>query len=191
MARKQITKLCARCGHQFSRAHPETRFCSVACQAANRRIDPTIRFWSKVRKLEGENACWEWTGGKLANGYGGIRVSGDYVRAHRFSWELHNGPIPHVSTYHGMCVCHRCDNRRCVNPSHLFLGTNAENSLDMVRKGRKVILRGASNPFAKLTNEDVLSIRSSRKSLRQLSMEFSTTETNISSIRNRKTWAHL
>jgi HNH endonuclease len=86
------------------------------------------RFWGRVDK-SGE--CWEWTGSLGSHGYGEFGVAGDRVLAHRYSYELASGPIPD-----GLYVCHHCDNRRCVRPDHLFLGTARDNALDMVRKGR-------------------------------------------------------
>jgi hypothetical protein len=87
------------------------------------------RFWSKVDK-SGE--CWVWTAKALCeNGYGRFYVGKKPLRAHRYSWELANGPITD-----GLFVCHRCDNPPCVNPAHLFLGTHQDNMQDMVAKGR-------------------------------------------------------
>lgn len=91
--------------------------------------DPIPRFWARIEKT---TTCWVWTGTRSkSGGYGILSVNGKYVRAHRFSFELHKAPIgPNME------ACHTCDNPPCVNPDHLFEGTHRDNMLDMKRKQR-------------------------------------------------------
>ena len=86
------------------------------------------RFWDKVEKTDG---CWNWKANK-ANGYGHFSLYGKKIKAHRYSWIMKYGEIPA-----GMLICHHCDNKACVNPDHLFIGTQSDNLKDCVRKGRK------------------------------------------------------
>jgi hypothetical protein len=122
---------------------------------------PEERFWSKVNKLGSwpENRwlgrCWEWTASTNPKGYGQFQTGTGCVLAHRFSWKLKHGSLPKWPK----CLMHRCDNSACVRPSHLKVGTRADNNADMDRKGRRG-LGGFAIP--KLTDEQVAYIRSQR-----------------------------
>lgn len=114
--------------------------------------------------------------------------------AHRISWELANGPLPL-----GVCVLHRCDNRACVNPSHLFLGTVADNNADMATKGRGrnggLAFPGEANPAARLTAEIVVAIRAAYAAgdvtMIDLAAKYGVARKTVSKIVHRQTWQHL
>lgn len=93
------------------------------------------RFWKYVYKSNHES-CWNWIGAKLPTGYGVLSYQDNgktrRINAHRLSYIIHVGEIPHA-----LCICHHCDNPSCVNPNHLFLGTHRDNVMDMIRKGRR------------------------------------------------------
>jgi len=116
------------------------------------RLNDSNSFLSKVKKA-GITECWEWLGGKHRIGYGNFYINCTKYQAHRYAWILENGKIPD-----GLCVLHKCDNRGCCNPAHLFLGTQKDNIADMVAKGRH---RGASNNKnnAKINSEKARIIR--------------------------------
>lgn len=141
-----------------------------------------------------ENGCRIWTGGSFKkSGYGRICEGGDKgktIYAHRLSWTIHYGDIPS-----GLCVLHRCDVRMCVNPDHLFLGTNAENMADKVAKGRQSRQSGESNPSAKLTKGDVEEIRrrysSGLISQETLAEYFGVSQTLIGMIVRERIWKNV
>ena len=148
----------------------------------------TERFWSKVDGND-PNECWNWTAGKQANGYGAFVYAGKTRYAHRFSWLLHFGTIPE-----GMFVCHHCDNPGCVNPKHLFLGTQTDNMQDAITKGR--IGRGEKHRNSKLTEVQVLAIRAEyqyhgKNKARVLAKKHGVTTTTINRVVTRKTWKHI
>lgn len=95
------------------------------------------RFWSKVDK-KNEDECWNWIGAGRGNGYGAFKLNRKVIDAHRLSYELKNGVINNSKLY----VCHKCDNKSCVNPNHLFLGTHSDNMKDAYNKGRVIVPEG-------------------------------------------------
>lgn len=146
------------------------------------------KLWSRVNKSPG---CWLWTArSKTTSGYGKIKHDGVTMMAHRVSWELVNGPVPT-----GLCVLHDCpggDNPLCVNPAHLWLGTQSENTKDRHRKQRDA--RGERQWKAKLTDIDIIAIRSARsagETTVSLAKRFGVAQPNISDICLRYTWRHV
>lgn len=117
-------------------------------------IPVEFRFWMKV-DIQGDFECWLWMGKTDIHGRGRIgrgRRGSGYIRTHRFSWEIHYGPIPDK-----LLICHTCDNPRCVNPRHLFCGTRKDNSEDMVRKKRQI--NGSRHGGSKLTEKFVAKLK--------------------------------
>jgi len=143
-------------------------------------------FWTKV-DIPSLIDCWIWTGALTSSGYGHFRLDGRDCLAHRYCFQSLFGEIPE-----GMQVLHKCDNPRCVNPSHLFLGTHEDNMRDMVNKGRSA-RGGERHNGCKLSRADVILIRSlsTKFSPIQLASMFPVTRATISRILRRETWKHL
>ena len=112
-------------------------------------------FWDKVdiSPLH-PDGCWEWNAGRSTTGYGRFAVGARYIKAHRAAYRLTHGTISGKAY-----VLHRCDNRLCVAPHHLYLGTHSDNMVDMHSRGRACDYRGALNPRAKLSGPDVAALR--------------------------------
>lgn len=157
-------------------------------------MDDTLaaRFSAKVDTSAGPNACWPWIASRGTGGYGQIFQAGRPIGAHRVAYELHAGrAVPP-----GLFVLHRCDNRPCCNPAHLFLGTQADNIADMDRKGRgrRPSVRGERAGLAKLTDEQVMELRALYAAgARQvdLAARFGVRQSTVSSIVRRATWSHI
>lgn len=144
------------------------------------------RFWSAVKKTE---HCWEWTGYTGSTGYGSIKRDGRLLSAHRVSWEIHYGPIPA-----GLWALHRSDNRCCVRPDHLFLGTPADNHADMDAKGRRGVVFGEGCYNAKLSNLKVLAARqllSAGISQSVIAAKLDVCQNTISKINLGLSWKHV
>lgn len=161
---------------------------------SRKRTSLEARFWPKVDR-RGPDECWPWKASTNPDGYGWIRRIADGLMdlAHRVSWELNRGKIPS-----GMYVLHSCDNPPCVNPGHLWLGTQVDNMADMTRKGRKIGIvgpHGEAHAFAKVTAEQVREIRriyaEGEISQKALGERYGLTQSPTSQIIRHETWKHV
>lgn len=145
------------------------------------------RFWPKVQQ-GAPTECWEWQASLDTGGYGhiGAGPGRPLKRAHRVAYELTHGEIPP-----GLVVCHRCDNRRCCNPAHLFLGRQRDNIVDMISKGRRQEPVGVANPRAKLTEQQVKAIRADRRPRREILAEYGISGSTYHALMHRQTWSHV
>lgn len=195
------TRACLYCAKDFTfpTCHLNSRnprFCGNACHyAAMPRVvvgsrvftpDQIMRFENKFMP-EPMSGCWLWFGSHNKKGYGSVNLNMVREEAHRVAWRIYRGPIGE-----GMSVLHRCDNPACVNPDHLFLGTQTDNMRDCSQKGRVKIphYRGEKNSFAKLTDDLVRKIRSGG-SLNWWSKRLGISATTIANARSGKTWGHV
>ena len=181
---------CDQCSEPYGGYGP--RFCSTECWYTWVKEQPpeplASRFWAKV-EIKGLLDCWLWTGCKHSDGYGHIRDGRKVMSAHRIAWELVYGSIPT-----GQYICHHCDVPACVNPNHLFIGSQKDNMDDMNAKGRGNYLKGEQNGFSKLTEENVLAIRSlGKQDLKHadIAKRFSIQRSQVSAIMTRRAWKHI
>lgn len=194
---KSEAKKCLFCGAEFYRDKrctwkhwDKAKFCSRTCAGQYGGAISTSKmpskpdyFWAKVEK-RGELECWDWTGSKDRHGYGMFPYKGKMQRASRYALELSGVVIPH-----GHYACHTCDNPSCVNPSHIYAGTPKDNSADKINRKRQPL--GSMCTSAKLTEQQVLSIRSDGRRKEILAMEYGVSPGNIKLILSRKTWRHI
>jgi hypothetical protein len=177
---------CKRCGGRLTGRRNRV-YCSRECQEKRGVSDPVSRFWAKVQKTD---TCWLWMGHLNEDGYGkfGVKSSESYL-AHRYSYQLAFGA---ASQY----VLHTCDNPACVNPDHLFTGSQADNMRDASAKGRLAGRSiGEKHPRAKLTAGMVREIRAQHQSGTvsgaDMARRYGVTKEAIYAVLQRKTWGHL
>lgn len=192
---KIIPAICIQCRKDFLTCKSvinadKGKFCSLSCSITHRNIHSKKSseniFWSNVFKRE-VNECWIYKKCISTWGYGRLVIDKKFIFAHRFSYELYYSPIPE-----GMFVCHKCDNPPCVNPSHLFLGTCADNNLDKLNKNRTK--RGSSHWKSKLNVTQVSSIREELKNGAtgyELAKKYSVHPQTIYSIKYKDNWTWL
>lgn len=151
--------------------------------------DDLIRFWIKVETGDIDK-CWIWVAGLGKDGYGRFKYNGFTYYAHIFSYLIHKGSIEK-----GLFICHQCDNPKCVNPGHLFLGTAKANNDDKEDKGRGNHAKGENINTCKLTEKQVLEIRekysNNKYTFVELAKEYNVKYGAIQRIIKRKTWKHI
>jgi hypothetical protein len=152
-------------------------------------MNTILERFNKLFSPEPFSGCWLWHGAVTSKGYGSLFVlkTAHGIKtgsAHRVSWELFRGEIPK-----GLLVCHKCDVRICVNPDHLFLGTNKDNTQDSVRKDRHT--RGERCARTKLAREQVLQIRSDPRCERLIAKDYGLNPATVCRIKNKLRWKHL
>lgn len=151
----------------------------------NRYKRMPARFWAHA--ISDKNGCLLWTAARNAGGYGIFGFNGSTQLAHRVAWQLINGPIPN-----GMYVCHRCDIRHCIEPSHLWLGTHTDNIRDMEAKGRGRHPFGVGHGSTKATPAQVLAVfRAKRGQVPKVAKAVGIRYSAAKKIRAGKIWAHL
>lgn len=143
-------------------------------------------------KIDKKTGCWEWSGSNNGNGYGRVSHNGKYICAHRGSYIVNVGPIPK-----GLLVLHKCDNRMCVNPDHLFLGTHKDNCHDMYKKGRQAFRKGEKNGMSKLKERDIIDIRKMRGNndntytYKDIATIYNVSDRCIRAVIHNETWKHV
>lgn len=168
----------------------KSKYCSCRGKLDKSKNEKRFNESYKVNELTG---CWEWKMNFTRGGYGSFFYMGKIQRAHRVSYFLHKGEIRD-----GFVVCHKCDNPKCVNPDHLFVGTYSDNNKDKVLKGRHAKsnpkIAGILNKISKLTDDDVVKIRnlaSSGISKAEIGRIFNIRDSHVCKIVSRQSWRHV
>ena len=190
MIEQIITPTCGFCGATLPTG--KKVYCNRTCYNGARGSSQPMGERFSMR-IQWTSTCWLWTGQKV-EGYGVFRLYPPHrmlrIKAHRLSWIIHNGPIPE-----GLCVLHRCDNPPCVNPDHLFLGTDADNMRDRFEKGRYYMnVRGDDHPRSKMTAEKVIEMRlryANGETIKDLSLAFVMSWVQTRDILKRRAWKHV
>lgn len=196
MRKKNAKLICKNCSKEFMAFQSDVNrgkgiFCSNSCTTSyrnkqNKKNPEEIFFQNIVKTADG---CWEYQSVDK-NGYGRITISkGKTIKAHRFSFEIHNN-----CTASGNYICHKCDNKKCVNPEHLYAGTAKDNAKD--REERSIINRkmGQTHYKTKFTNEDIKQIRADLENGvmgKDLAKKYNVSKFCISAIKLRKTWKNI
>jgi hypothetical protein len=200
-----IKTTCKQCKKEFQYNYTSRKrtFCSIPCADESRRFYKNASEEEKLENLKirfekfvikNEIGCWGWKGSLTNKGYGILGFgSHGHISVHRASWLIHKGKIPE-----GLCVLHSCDRPTCTkiteSDTHLFLGTQLENIVDRVQKGRTVARNGERCTFTKLNEKQVLEIRKLidiNMPLRQIAKKYNTCRANVRLIQKRLTWKHL
>lgn len=194
-SKKVLLIPCPFCKNPFKK-RTRSKWCSIKCHLLDR-----------IQKKED---CWEWMGSLTKVGYGKIQVKNKNYTTHRLSYEIFKGQIPD-----GNMICHSCDNKKCINPEHLWVGSAKDNMHDMIQKGRKVAKtgwkhteetkqkfklrphsdrRGEKHHLSKLTSEDVLNIRKmieSGEKIIDIARKYNVDQSAISNIKRKRNWSHI
>lgn len=193
--RDMVIKLCGNCGNEFTRPHnlsatnwKKQSYCSRMCfgavtsrRNAEKRQPLAAKFETFFARGEG---CWEWQGTRGTGGYGLMQWNRKIFRAHVLALELDGRPVPK-----GMMGCHNCDNPPCVRPSHLYVGTPKQNAEDAT--ARNASRTGSNNCNAKLTEDDVRTIRGMRITHAKIAEQFGVSKVTIDKIFEGKSWRHV